>query len=171
MNFEQAVVFPIIQGLEILFFNKRYSEQEQKTQSKLKDISSTIVIQKSLNSDFCIIYQLKNKLPKSLARHGCDIVLLVNIELLCAEDMQTFPDTWEFVKNMIEIFKLETHFCVIKLSEKMKYIFEELAEIPLPPTMFRFYMLLKAIEIFVLLGELNLYSSQVHFYPYKGVLE
>lgn len=171
MNYEQVTVFSIIQGLEILYFNKDCSEQREKAQSKLKDNPSTIAIQKSLNGNFCIIYQIRNKLPISLARHGCDIMFLINSGLLRDEDMQAFPDTWEFIKHMIQIFKLESDFCVIKLSNKMQHIFDELNEIPLPPTMFRFYMLLKALEIFILLSELNIYSSQVHFYPYNGDLK
>lgn len=169
MDYEQATVFPIMQGLEMLYFNKNCSEKKEKVQSKLKNIPSTIAIQKSLNGDFCIIYQLQNIMPVSLARHGCDIVLLVNAEMLQDEDMQGFPDTLAFIRNMIKRFELETNFCVIKLSDKMKNVFEELNEIPIPPTMFRFYMMLKALEIFVLLSELNIYGSQVHFYPYKGM--
>lgn len=165
MNYEQANVFPIISGLEILYNGEECPKYEQAIPSKLMDIPSTIIIQESLKDSFCIIYQISNTLPTSLTRYDCDVAFLLNVEQLCFEDLQEFPDIWDFVNAIIDVFELKTHVCVIKPTHKIKSVFKELREIPLPPTMFRFYILLKALETLLLLKEINIYSSQVHFYP------
>lgn len=171
MNYDQATVFPIIPGIEILYFDKECPKQEQKTCSKLKDMPSTIIMQMCLSNDFLIIYHIGAHLPTAFIRYGVDIVILVNPEQLCKEDMQAFPETWKFVQSMGDILQIDKQFCVIKTPPEMKEVFEELQQIPFPPTMFRFYMLLKVMELLLQFSALNLYSTKVHFYPYKEFLE
>ncbi|MDO4286337.1 MAG: hypothetical protein Q4C40_01270 [Eubacteriales bacterium] len=166
-NYDQAMVFPIVSGIEILYFNKDCPAQEQKVCSQLKDIPSTIVIQKCSMSNFCIIYQVGKHLPTAFIRYGVDIVILVNPQQLCEEDMQAFPEIWEYIQGLADLLQIDSQFCVIKIASQLKEIFDELQQIPLPPTMFRFYMLLKVIELFLQFKIMNLYSIQVHFYPYK----
>lgn len=163
-----AKVFSVIPGLEILYFNKECSGQKQYIQSELCSVSSSIVIQKSITNEFCMIYQVDKNLPASILRYGCDMAVMINAEMLHFEDIQLFPEIWEFVQGMKENFKLEKQFCLMKYSSEIKGVFEELCQIPLPPTMFRFYMLLKALELLLYLSNTNLYSTQVHFYPYEG---
>lgn len=165
-NYNTAKVFPVVPGIEILYFNKECPEQTQYIHSKLWDKSSTIIIHKSLINDFCMIYEAGRDLPASFTRYGCDLALLVNTDNLHFEDMQAFPQIWEFVHGMRGIFGLEEQLCVIKCSFEIKEIFDELHQIPLPPTMFRFYMLLKTIELLLQFSNMNLYGTQVHFYPY-----
>lgn len=139
VDYDRATLFPIIPGIELLYFNKDCPEQEISSKSVLKDIPSTIIVQKSSTSDFCIIYRMKKHLPVSFVRYGCYIVFLINPE----------------------------QFCAVKLSPEMNEIYGELQQIPLPPTMFRLYMRLKVFEMLLRLSTVNLYSTQVHFYPYK----
>lgn len=167
-NYDTAKVFPVVPGIEILYFNKECPEQTQYIHSKLWDKSSTIIIHKSQINDFCMIYESGRDLPASFTRYGCDIALLVNTEDLHFEDMQAFPQIWEFVHGMKGNFGLEEQLCIIKCSSEIKEIFDELHQIPLPPTMFRFYMLLKTMELFLQFNNMNLYGTQVHFYPYSS---
>lgn len=166
-NFDQATVFSIVPGIEILYFNKVCPEQEQSSRSKLKDIPTTIIVQKCLTSDFCVVYRIGTHLPTAFIRYGVDIAILVNPEQLSIEDMQAAPEAWKFIQNMADTLDIDNQFCVIKISPEIENIFEELSQIPLPPKMFRFYMLLKMMELFLQFSNINLYSTQVHFYPYK----
>lgn len=171
MDINQATVFPIIPGMELLYFIKACPDEETNLRSVLKDEPGTIIIQKSTVCDFGIIYRAGKHLPVSFTRYGCDMAVLINASLLQNEDMQAFQETWSFVQSMEERFQLEQQFCVVKLLPKLKEIFEELRQIPLPPTMFRFYMQLKVLEILIQLSDLNFYSKQVHFYPYQELGE
>lgn len=166
-NYDQARVFPVIPGLEILYFGKDCPEQEQGVSSNLKGAPETIIIQKCSESDFCIAYRVGKHLPAAFIRYGCDMAILINPERLCYADMQFYPDVWEYLQHMADTFQIDRQFCVIKNSPPIREIFDELQQIPLPPTMFRFYMLLKSVELFLQFSILNLYSTQVHFYPYK----
>lgn len=171
MDVGRATVFPIIPGIELLYFVDECPDKGTDSHSALKDEPGTIIIQKSAVCDFGIIYRLGKHLPVSFTRYGCDMAVLINASLLRSEDMQAFQETWNFVQGMEERFHLEQQFCVVKLLPKLKEIFEELRQIPLPPTMFRFYMQLKVLEILIQLSDLNLYSKQVHFYPYQEFAE
>lgn len=171
MDVDRATLFPIIPGIELLYFIKDCPNEVTKSHSALKDEPGTIIIQKSTVYDFGIIYRLGKHLPVSFTRYGCDMAVLINVNLLHSEDMQAFQEIWSFVQSMEEQFQLEGQFCVAKLSPKLKEVFEELCQIPLPPTMFRFYMQLKVLEILIQLSNLNLYSKQVHFYPYQEFAE
>lgn len=171
MDVGRATVFPIIPGIELLYFVDECPDKGTDSHSALKDEPGTIIIQKSAVCDFGIIYRLGKHLPVSFTRYGCDMAVLINASLLRSEDMQAFQETWSFVQGMEERFHLEQQFCVVKLLPKLKEIFEELRQIPLPPTMFRFYMQLKVLEILIQLSDLNLYSKQVHFYPYQEFAE
>lgn len=166
-NFDQAMVFSIVPGIEILYFNKVCPEQEQSSRSKLKDIPTTIIVQKCSTSDFCVVYRIGTHLSAAFIRYGVDIAILVNPEQLSIEDMQAAPEAWKFIQNMADTLDIDNQFCVIKISPEIENIFEELSQIPLPPKMFRFYMLLKMMELFLQFSIINLYSTQVHFYPYK----
>ncbi|MDO4306934.1 MAG: hypothetical protein Q4C77_08870 [Eubacteriales bacterium] len=166
-NFDQAAVFPIIPGMEILYFGKECPEQEQKTYSKLKDLPSTIIVQKCTTSDFCIIYRMGKHLPTAFIRYSVDMVILINPEQICIDDMQVAPVVWQYIQDMANTFQIDQRFCVVKAQPEMKEIFEELQSIPLPPRMFRFYMLLKVTELFLQFSAMNLYSARVHFYPYR----
>lgn len=167
VDYDRATLFPIIPGIELLYFNKDCPEQEVSSKSVLKNLPSTIIVQKSSTSDFCIIYRMKKHLPVSFVRYGCDIVFLINPEQICEEDVQAFPEIWKFIQEMDGKLQLEKQFCAVKLSPEMNEIYGELQQIPLPPTMFRFYMRLKVFEMLLRLSTVNLYSTQVHFYPYK----
>lgn len=167
MKYDSAIVFPIVQGLEILYFGKECMEKLSDNYSELIDMQATIALQKCLIDDFCIIYQIGKSLPSAFERYGCDIVILVNAELLKFEDMQAFPEIWKFIQGINEVFKLDEQFCVFKTLPKMKEVYEELHQVSFPPKMFRFYILLKSMELFLLLSDLKPYSTQVHFYPYK----
>ena len=171
MDVDRATVFPIIPGIELLYFVEKCPDKGTDSHSVLKDEPGTIIIQKSAVCDFGIIYRLGKHLPVSFSRYGCDMAVLINAGLLRSEDMQAFQEIWGFVQGMEERFQLERQFCVVKLPPKLKEIFEELRQIPLPPTMFRFYMQLKVLEILIQLSDLNLYSKQVHFYPYQEFAE
>lgn len=166
VDYDRATTFSIIPGMELLYFNKDCPEQEIRTTSVLKDIPSTIIIQKSSMSDFCIIYRMGKHLPVSFIRYGCDAVFLINTDLICNDDVQAFPEIWNFVQEMDDKLQLEKQFCAVKLSSEMNEIYGELQQIPLPPTMFRFYMRLKVFEMLLRLSTVNWYSKQVHFYPY-----
>lgn len=167
MDVDRATVFPIIPGIELLYFIDDCPYKETNSHSVLKDEPGTVIIQKSAVCNFGIIYRLGKHLPVSFTRYGCHMAVLINAGLLHSEDMQAFQEIWSFVQGMEGQFQLERQFCVIKLSQKLKEVFGELCQIPLPPTMFRFYMQLKALEILIQLSDLNLYSKQVHFYPYQ----
>lgn len=171
MNVDRATVFSIIPGIELLYFVEECPDKGTDSHSVLKDEPGTIIIQKSAVCDFGIIYWLGKHLPVSFTRYGCDMAVLINASLLRSEEMQAFQEIWGFVQDMEERFQLERQFCVVKLLPKLKEIFEELRQIPLPPTMFRFYMQLKVLEILIQLSDLNLYSKQVHFYPYQEFAE
>lgn len=166
VDYDRATIFPIIPGIELLYFNKDCPEQKVGTKSVLKTMPSTIILQKSSSSDFCIIYQVGKHLPVSFIRYGYDTVFLINTDLICKYDMQAFPEIWNYVQEMGDKLQLEKQFCVVKLSSEMSEIYRELQQIPLPPTMFRFYMRLKVFEMLLQLSTVNWYSKQVHFYPY-----
>lgn len=100
VDYDRATIFSIIPGIELLYFNKDCPEQEAGTKSILKDIPSTIIVQKSSKSDFCIIYRVGKHLPVSFIRYGCDTVFLINTELICKDDVQAFPEIWNFVQEM-----------------------------------------------------------------------
>ncbi len=169
VNYDLATVFPIISGIELLYFNKNGPKQDNDIKSVLKDIPSTIIVQKCSMGDFCIVYQMGKHLPVYFSRYGCETALLINTEMLPKEDMQAFLEIWEFAQNMAGKFQLGQQFLVAKLCPQMKEIFEELQQIPFPPIMFRFYMQLKVYEILIQLSILNLYGTQVHFYPYQDI--
>ena len=171
MDLGQATVFPIIPGIELLYFIEDCPDGGLASCSALKDEPGTVIIQKSAVCDFGIIYQSEKHLPVSFTRYGCDMAVLINASLLNGEDMPAFQEIWSFVQNMEERFQLECHFCVVKLLPELRELFEELRQIPLPPTMFRFYMQLKVLEILIRLSDLNLYSKKVHFYPYQEFSE
>ena len=171
MDVDRATVFSIIPGIELLYFVEKCPDKGTDSHSVLKDEPGTIIIQKSAVCDFGIIYRLGKHLPVSFTRYGCDMAVLINASLLHSEDMQAFQETWNFVQGMEERFHLEQQFCVVKFLPKLKELCEELRQIPLPPTMFRFYMQLKVLEILIQLSDLNLYSKQVHFYPYQEFAE
>lgn len=167
VDYDRATIFPINPGIELLYFNRECHKQESSAKSVLKDMPSTIIVQKSAASDFCIIYRMGKHLPVSFIRYGCDTVFLINTDLIRKEDMEAFPEIWNFVQEMGNKFELEKQFCAVKLSPEINEIYGELQQIPLPPTMFRFYMQLKVFEMLLRLSDVNIYSTQVHFYPYK----
>ncbi len=169
MDYDQKFIFPIMRGIEVALSNKTEQQREQCVDSELVTIPSTLILQKSAENDIFLIYQSDKQLPMPFAKQGHGIIVLLNPNLMQYEDMQAFPEVWDFVQNMGDKFRVAEQFCAIKLSPQMNEIFMELEQIPIPPTMFRFFVQLKVIELILWLSTVNQYGKQVHFYPYPEI--
>lgn len=114
LNYDRAAAFSIIPGIEILYFNKEHPKPGEEIHSVLVGNPSTVVMQKSSAGDFCMIYHMGKHLPIPFIKFGCDIVFLINTDLVQKEDMQAFPAIWDFIQDMPARFQLLEQFPPIR---------------------------------------------------------
>ncbi|MDD3253057.1 MAG: hypothetical protein PHV18_10890 [Lachnospiraceae bacterium] len=167
MNDDRKLIFPVITGIEVAFSSK--PEQERCVHSELAAVPSTLIFQKSVENDILLVYQAGKRLPAPFAKRQRGDAILIAPDMVAFEDLQAFPELWDFIQSMRDKLYSDRQLCTVKLSPQMKDVFSELEQIPIPPTMFRFFIQLKVFEILLLLSAVNLYGQQVHFYPYAEI--
>lgn len=162
------IIYPVISGIEVWCYGKTCEVEEYPDVSQLADLPATLLLRGFLKDGFCFIQFAGKKLPEAFLRYDCEVEILINADQIRREDIKAFPEVLDMIQAMPERYGLQNKVCVIKAPPEMKRPFEELRQIPLPPAMFRFYMLLKIVEIVLQLDCFSLYSTQVHFYGYEN---
>lgn len=171
MDYQQAKACSIMPGVEILYFGKDGPEQVETKTSDLYKNTEAITISACLDNNFCFIHGPDKDFPIPFIWYFCEIAIIIDTHLIEHRDFQMFPQVEQYIQKASDIFRVEDQFCTFKMTPEIKQIFKELQQIPLPPTMFHFFMQLKVMEMVLLLSQLNLYSTNVHFYPYAHLPE
>lgn len=167
MNWSNAAVYPIMSGVEILYFGKETPEENKNQQSILCNDSGAIGFSMCMKNDFCFVHRPDKKFPAAFIRYCWDVSVLIAPSKIQPEDFLRMPEVEQYIHKAPDIFQTNERFCVIKVPPPIREIFDELIQIPLPPTMFKFYMQIKVMELMLQLDCLNIFGTNVHFYPYS----
>lgn len=170
MNWSSAAVYPIMSGIEILYFGKTIPEEKEGKRSVLCDDPNTIAFSMCMKDNFCFVHRTDKKFPAAFFRYQWDVSVLIAPSQIQSEDFLLLPEVERYIRKAPDAFQINEQFCVIKVLPQIREIFDELLQIPLPPTMFKFYMQIKVMELMLQFDCLNMFGTNVHFYPYGNEL-